>query len=167
MLAAALTVLAAGGLNAGSAHVLQQYNEVDFRVRGVGLGSGLTAVVRKFGKPKSRKQEKITDDTCSPPHSVLTLTYEGITFELDGDLRGRGFEVVSIEATTPELLITPGIRIGMNEKQVRFKLQTPQEENDEGGMHRLFYVTRGNDGGASLYFRNGKVVKVFWTYTLC
>jgi hypothetical protein len=165
LLTATIILLGTVGFSASSSP--RKLNEVDLRVGNVGLGSSLSAVVRKFGKPLSRTQEKVTDEICTSAYSTLTLAYEGITFRLDGDLRGRNFEVVSIEVTSAERLIAPGIRIGMNQKQVRLRLPPPVEERDQDGMHVLLYVTRGNDGSASLDFQDEKLVKVSWTYTLC
>ena len=148
-------------------HATQEPAEVNLRVRGVGLGSSQAAVLRRFGKPLSRKREKVTEETCGPAHSDLTLRYEGIVFSFEGDLRGRRFEVVSVEVTSPKLIITPAMKIGLTEKQVRARLGSPWETRDESGLHKLVYTTRGNDGGAVLSFEQGKLVNVYWQYTLC
>lgn len=141
--------------------------EVNFRLHGIGLGSSRALVLRRLGSPLSMRSEKIEDDTCGPPHISLKLTYEGALFELSGDLPGRNFEVVSIEVTSPRVLIAPGIKIGMTEKEIRSKLGAPWQVSDESGVRILNYVTRGNDGGAALNFLNGRLVKVQWQYTLC
>ncbi|HSS21803.1 MAG TPA: hypothetical protein VLL54_17150 [Pyrinomonadaceae bacterium] len=162
-----LLALFCGTVGSLSGHASQKFNEVSLRVRGVGLGSSQAAVLRRFGKPLSRKQETITDETCSPRHTDLTLTYEGMTFKLEGDVRDRKFEVVSIELTSKKVVISPKIEIGFTEKQVRIRLGAPNEAQDEPGLRKLFYVTKGNDGSAVLSFERGKLVKVYWQYTLC
>ena len=142
--------------------------EVNFRVKGVGLGSSYAVVLRQLGRPVSSKREKILDDTCDSPHTSLWLSYKGAVVELRGDLAGRNFDVVSMEVTSSSLLITPGIKIGMTEQDVRSKLGgAPWRVMNESGFRILDYVTKGNDGGARLYFREGRLVKVHWNYTLC
>jgi hypothetical protein len=145
-----------------------QLTEVDFRVKGVALGSSYAVVLGRLGRPVSSKREKILDDTCDSPHTSLWLSYKDAVVELRGDLAGRNFYVVSMEVTSPRLLITPGIKIGMTEADARSKLGgEPWRVMDESGLRILDYVTKGNDGGARLYFRYGRLVKVHWNYTLC
>ena len=157
----------AGILSIGNAQVPDKFNEVDFRVKSVALGSGYSRVLRNFGKPTSVAQEKITDETCGPAHTSLRLIYDGLTTELIGDIRGRDFKVVTMEVRSPKFHVGPGVRIGMSEKVVRAKLGGPWQEKSESGFRILDYVTKGNDGGASLYFREGLLVKILWEYTLC
>jgi hypothetical protein len=95
------------------------------------------------------------------------LNYDGLTTELNGDIRGRDFKVVSMEVSSAELLVTPGIKIGMREKALRAKLGSPWRETNEAGFRILDYVTKGNDGGARLYFREGRLAKILWEYTAC
>ena len=143
--------------------------EVELRVQGIGLGSSYALVLRQFGRPLANKREKIVDEheVCGPSYTSLHLSYEGTVIELRGDLRGRNFKVVSMEVTSPELLIAPGIKIGMNEKEVRSKLGVPFQERSESGFHILNYATKGNDGGAGFHFVGGRLLKVEWQYTLC
>jgi hypothetical protein len=103
---------------------------------------------------------------CGPPYTSLRLKYPGLVIRLDGDIRGRDFRVVSVEVNSPQLLLSP-VRIGMSEKEVRTRLGSPWRETNESGFRILDYVTKGNDGGAGLYFRAGKLMKVRWEWTLC
>jgi hypothetical protein len=148
------------------AQKLEAFNEVDFRVRNVGLGTSYSTVLSKFGKPLVLKREKIFDDTCGPPHTSLRIKYAGLVIRLDGDIRGRDFTVVSIEIISRQIPISP-VRIGMSEREVRSILATPWQETNESGLRVLSYVTKGNDGGARLYFRAGKLMKIHWEATLC
>lgn len=150
--------------------VSQSATEVDFRVKGVGLGSSHAHVLRQLGKPISSKREKVIDEfeACGPSYTSLRLHYDGAVLELNGDLKGQNFRVVDIEITSPKFLIAPGLRIGMTEAEARSKLGgTPWQETTDAGFRVLSYVTKGNDGGAGLYFRNGRLVKVLWNYTAC
>ena len=141
--------------------------EVDFRVHRVGLGSSYALVLRRFGDPLSSKREKILSEDCGPPYTSLELKYNGALIVLMGDLRGRNFEVVSMEVTSPQLHISPGIKIGITEREARSKLGSPWQERNESGSHILNYVTKGNEGGAALHFVSGRLAKVQWNYTLC
>ena len=125
-------------------------------------------VLRQLGRPISSTREKVVSDgTCGPSYTSLQLNYKGAVVELHGDLRGRKLEVVSMEITSPQFLIMPGVKIGMTEQQVISKLGKPQEGMWELGVRRLTYVTKGNDGGAVLHFRDDRLEKVYWSYTLC
>ena len=147
-----------------------QYTEVDLRIKSVGLGTSHALVLRHLGRPAASKRERILDpeEVCGPSYTLLVLRYEGAVIELNGDLNGRNFEVVSIEVTSPKFLIAPGIKIGMTEEQARSKIDGPPAEvRTDSGSRILIYVTKENLGGASLYFRKGRLVKVGWGYTMC
>jgi len=96
----------------------------------------------------------------------VKLEVPGVVIRLEGDIRGRDFRVVSVEVNSPQLLVSP-VRIGMTEKEVRSRLGSPWQERNESGFRILNYVTKGNDGGAGLYFSAGKLMKVHWEATLC
>ena len=142
-------------------------NELDLRIRNVGLGSRYSTVVRQFGKPLTLEQEKILDDPCGgDPYTALTLKYAGFVMDLRGDVRGRHFTVVSLEINSPQKAMFP-VQLGMTEKAVRSLLGSPWQESRESGFHILNYVTKGNDGGVLLYFRTGKLSKIHSQLTLC
>ena len=144
-------------------------NEVDFRVKGVGLGSSYALVLRQLGRPLSSKREKIGDyeGLCGGSYTSLQLRYQGVGIELMGDLRGRDFQVITMEVTSSKILIAPGLKIGMTEAEMRSKIGAPFQEKTESGFRILNYVTKGNEGAAGLYIRDGRLVKVQWDYTLC
>lgn len=141
--------------------------EVNLSVKGVKFDTSYANVRRRFGKPLYVEIEKSFDETCGPPSSRMTLRYSGLVIELQGNIEGRDFRVVSVDVSTPKWLIAPGLRVGMNEREVRARLGQPYEEADESGLHRLAYVSKGNDGGAALYFRSGRLVRIQWEVTLC
>lgn len=149
--------------------VVNNYDEVDLRVKGIGLGSSYASVLRQFGRPLSTKREKIVDkyEVCGPAYTSLRLSYEGATVKLMGDLRWRNFEVVSMAITSPQVLIAPGIKVGMTEKEVRSKSGVPFQQRYESDVLILNYTTKGNDGGAGLHFVSGRLVRIEWEYTLC
>ncbi len=141
--------------------------EVDLTVNAVGLDTSYANVRRRLGAPQRARKVRVLDDTCSPPHTDLTLHYPGLRIELQGTLAGRNYEVVSLEVTSPRWAVAPGIRVGMDERAVRARLGMPVEEFAKGGMRRLYYVTKGNLGGVALDFRAGRLVKIDWGHTLC
>src|SRR5713226_7298996 len=57
-------------------------SEVKLTINGVELGSALNQVRQRFGPPKSRRKESISDTTCSAPYTHLSLNYAGLTFGL-------------------------------------------------------------------------------------
>lgn len=145
-----------------------QFNEVDLRVKRVGLGSSYSQVLHQLGRPASTQREKvISDGTCGPSYTSLLLNYKGAVVELHGDLRGRTVEVVSMEITSSKFFIMPGIKVGMTEPEALAKLGKPAQGMWELGVRTLTYVTKGNDGVAVLFFRDGRLEKVYWKYTLC
>lgn len=143
--------------------------EVDFRVKGVGLGSSYAVVLRQFGRPLSSKREKVGDyeGICGGSYTSLLLRYQGVEIELMGDLRGRSFQVISMEVTSAKFLLAPGLKIGMTEEEIRSKIGAPFQERTDSGFRILNYVTKGNEGAAGLHIRDGRLVKVQWDYTLC
>jgi hypothetical protein len=145
--------------------------EVNLRIRGIGLDARYATVLRKFGKPRRAIKERILDDICTEPHTTLRLNYDGLLVRLDGDLRGRDFRAVSFEVTSRKWLVSPGIRLGSSENQVLTRLGEPLEARDETGLGSGFrvlnYVTKGNEGGVALTFRDGKLSKITWSFTLC
>ena len=147
----------------------QPFAQIDFRVKGVGLGSSHALVLRRLGRPISSKREKIPDHygICGGSYTSLRLRYQGVEIELMGDLRGRDFQVMSMEVTSSKFLIAPGLRIGMTEEEMRSKIGAPFQEKTESGFRILNYVTKDNEGGAGLYIRDGRLVKVQWDYVMC
>jgi len=143
--------------------------EINFRIKGVGLGSNLSFVRKQLGRPVSSKREKIVDEfeVCGESYTSLLLTYAGLSLEFRGDIRGRNFEVVSFEVTSPHKFSLPAIQFGMSEREVRSKLGKPWQAIADEGFHVLSYVTKGNDGGSDLYFSRGKLVKIVSGYVMC
>lgn len=79
--------------------------EVDLTVNAIGLDTSYANVRRRLGAPQRARRVRVLDDTCSPPHSDLTLYYPGLKIELQGTLAGRNYEVVSLEVTSPRWAI--------------------------------------------------------------
>ena len=157
----------AGGADRSSKLNRLRPSKVKLRIRGIGLGSTLNQVLHRFGMPKSRRQESISDTTCGPSYTQLSLDYSGLRFRLEGSLEGSRFRVVSVQVSNSRWIVLPALRVGMKEDKVRRKLGVPAGESDEAGFHRLHYVNRGNDGFAVFHFREGTLTKIEWEKSLC
>ena len=144
-----------------------KFTEVDLKVQAVGLGTSYTNARRRLGKPQRTRRQRVLDETCGPPYTRMTLFYPGMSLELHGTLNGRAFKVISVEVTSPVWMVEPGIRIGMEERVVRKRLGVPANEEAEAGLRRLYYSTKGDDGGVMLEFRASKLMRMQWSYSLC
>ena len=146
----------------------QKYREVDLRVNGVGSGTSYATVVRKFGKPLRSKKERFTaDNACSgEAETHLTLFYSGLEITFLGDGKGRDLEVYSLELMSKKWLAS-GVSIGATANDVLKKFGEPNSKEEKSGETVFYYVTKDNLGGVNFYFRNGKLVRVGMTETLC
>jgi hypothetical protein len=138
--------------------------EIDLRIKGVGLGTPQSIILRRLGKPLQIKKGKF--DPCGGDVTV-TRRYSGLVIELLGDGNERNFTVVSIELTSSKWSVARGIRVGAEAKDVIKKFGEPLEKVMKSGLERWSYVNKGNDGFAGFYFRNNKLVKVEWESALC
>jgi len=135
---------------------------VRLSVATVRLGSSYSLVMAHLGRPTSDTTRR--DDSMGSVETVRTIEYPGLTVTLH-KMR-RVFRVVSIDVTSSDWLVAPGVRIGFDAKQVGAKLGTPYEESNEGTRHRYHYLNAGGDGWALLEFENNKLVAVHWSYDL-
>ena len=142
-------------------------NEVNLKIKSVGLDAPYANVLRRLGRPQKIRRVKNLDETCGDPSTIMTLYYPGLIVTLEGPLSGRNLRVVSFESTSSSWTVSPGIRMGIGERRVKAKLGTSAEEADESGLHKLYYEIKNGPGTAVLYFRAGRLVKVEWGYTLC
>jgi hypothetical protein len=136
--------------------------QVSLSVKTVRLGSSYSLVRAHLGRPTSDTTRR--DDSMGSIETVRTLQYRGVTVTLY-EMR-REFRVASIDVTSSDWLVAPGLRIGLDAKQVIAKLGAPSEESDEGTRHRYHYLNAGGDGWALLEFENNKLVRVRWSYDL-
>lgn len=138
--------------------------EIDLRINGVGLGTSHSRVLRQLGKPLHTERGGFNE--CGNDITI-TLHYPGLVIELLGDGKGQNFIVFSIELTSSKWSVASGISVGANAKDVQAKFGQPLEKRLESGVESWSYVNKGNDGFAGFYFRDKKLVKVVWEYTIC
>lgn len=141
--------------------------EVDLKIKGVGLDTSYSTVIRQLGKPLRKQQRKSLDDPCfDSPVTFMTLRYSGLIIGLLGDGNGRNFKVTSIEVTSSKWSVASEISVGADVKDVRARFGQPSRTEKESGLQLLHYVHKG-DGGATFYFRANKLVKVAWNLSSC
>jgi hypothetical protein len=150
-----------------SAQISVSFTDVHFRVRNVGLGDSHATVLRRLGKPQATKHEEILDATCGPAHTLVRLIYKGGQVVLNGDLSGRNLKVVSIEIASPQLLVEPGVRVGMSEKEVLSKLGPPSMVYAESEFRILDYFNNKTYISGQFYFREDRLTKVLLEYVDC
>jgi hypothetical protein len=134
---------------------------LDLKIKGVEIGTPYSTVIRKLGKPLSRKESSGFPCDDGP---MLTLHYLGLTIKLIEDNNGRNFFVASMEVTSPKWIISE-TAIGESIKDVQRKFGKNNKMRKEKGLENLPYFIK--DGYANFYFRNKKLVKVAWELNAC
>ena len=139
--------------------------EVDLKINNVGLGTSYETVVKNLGKPLKSKKARIPEP-CGydeDTYTELILSYPGITFELLSDKDGRNIRVISVKFTAGSKWAVSGLKIGATRKETIDKLGKSTYTDKSG----LGYINKGNAGGASFNFKNGKLISVEWGYEMC
>lgn len=134
---------------------------IDLQVNGVGVYTPYSTVVQKLGKPLSEK--KGGDFPCNEG-GALTLRYKGLIVKLIEANDGTGFIVGSISITSAEWSIS-GVNIGASIKDIQTRFGQSEVETKESGLENLSYGMA--EGFADFYFRNNKLVKVYWEFNIC
>jgi hypothetical protein len=128
---------------------------IDFNIKGIRLGDMESDVLQKLGKPTSRRVKKV--DYCGI-NEFLELGYSGLKFKLDRS-NGKGWFVLEIIVTSPNVLIDPGVKIGDERNLLLEKFGEPFTETQDGNNSDLYYVTRDDDN-ADFSVHDNKVVGV-------
>jgi hypothetical protein len=146
----------------------EKLREVDLRVSGVSSGTPYSAVLRNLGQPLRRKVTRTAASlSCSgAAETDIRLSYSGLHISFLGGGRGRNLKVYSIEVSSPKWTAS-GTRIGASGEDVEAKFGAPISKAEESGETVFHYVTKGNLGMVNFHFRNGKLIKVEMTETLC
>ena len=146
----------------------KRLQEVDLRINGIASGSSYSSIVRKLGKPLSRRTEKSAAlNSCSgKDETFVTLKYEGLGIRLLGDGRGRKLSVFSMDVSSEKWLAS-GARLGDSTYQVRKRFGKPVSQAILSGKLIFYYVTPGNLGGVNFEFKKKKLVRIKMNETLC
>ncbi len=141
----------------------------EFKINGVGSGTAYSTVIKKFGKPKQRKTEKVKASlACSNQNEThLTLNYSGLVIELLGIGKGGDLTVVSIEITSSKWIITPRISVGANMQDVKAKIGQPNEQSGNESETIFYYAPKNYIGIVNFEFQKNKLVRILMKDTLC
>jgi len=134
---------------------------IDLQVNGVGVYTSYSTVVQKLGKPLSEK--KGGEFPCGNDET-LTLRYKGLIVRLIEANDGTGFIVGSVSITSAKWSIS-GVNIGASIKDIQTRFGQSEVETKESGLENLSYGMA--EGFADFYFRNNKLVKVYWEFNIC
>jgi len=137
-----------------------QLNRTEIKVNNVRLNAAFADVIHRLGEPQRAQREKASGKSCGPPHTELTLYYQGLKVELYGTLTGRNFRVVSIEITSLDWETARGIRVGMEEIAARERLGKPEIDYADSGGRGLIYKVKGDSAVAALIIKGGRLVSI-------
>ena len=135
------------------------------KVNGVGLDATYAEVVRKLGKPTRQVTDKNLDE-CTGSH-IRTLYYPGLKIELF-DAEKNVYKVFSFEITSAKWDVS-GSKLGDSSAKVQKLFGTRGRSSEKDGAETIWYYEMNEDapGLSNFHFRNGKLSKVQFGYTMC
>ena len=133
---------------------------VDFKIKGVGIGTSYQMVLGRLGEPLTNT--KSGTNPCGGKRRMIH--YSGLTIKFDEDESKQNI-VIFIEVTSPKWEISPGISVGSSLRTVRTKFGRPNELLKRSGFDTVTYLD--GDGAVTFYFRNKKLVKATRDLNLC
>lgn len=133
---------------------------IDLQVNGVGVYAAEATVIKKLGKPLSRKKG---DFPCDEGGATI-LRYKGLTISLIEANDGTGFIVGSINVTSANWSIS-NVSVGADIKDIQKRFGQSETETEMSGLKKLSYGMA--EGFAYFYFRNNKLIKVYWEFNIC
>jgi hypothetical protein len=133
----------------------------DLTIKGIGLDSNDKDVIKKLGKPRSRKS--IGFYNCEETKAIF---YKGLEMSLAENTETKNWEVYQIELTSSNFQLDSGIKIGDSIESIKQKIGKDFSERKEKSITELDYYD-GNYGWATFYFRNNKLEKINWLYNFC
>jgi hypothetical protein len=147
----------------------QVVNPARVRVKGVGLDSTYGQVVKALGKPVMDGKPK--EEGCIGGLEK-NVEYSGLSFYfMDGDSKGgKTFEVKAFEVTSAKWIVS-GVKVGDTEAVVRRKFgrkYTVKTDPDTKEKSWSYEFGENEDPGwTTVYFKNGKVVKISAAHMVC
>lgn len=139
--------------------------DIDFEIKGVGIGTSEVDVLQKLGKPLQSKKIGI-DEVCAGEFQK-TLHYSGVAFGLSSDDNGQNYSVISVEVTSSEWMDDSMIKIGVDVKEVEAAFDQPNLKESDEKQTIFYYTLRRHEGGAKLYFQNNKLTRISWALNFC
>ena len=148
----------------------QTVNPAKVRINGgIGLDSTYAQVVKLLGKPV--RETKPQNEECTGGHEK-TVKYAGLEFYfMDGPSKyGKTYMVMSFDVSSSEYMVS-GVKMGDSEAVVRRKFGRPGSIDKDAarGETSWTYPIGDNDGPGrtTVTFKNGKVVSIGSSYTVC
>jgi len=148
----------------------QTANPAKVKINGIiGLDSTYAQVVKAFGKPV--KETKPQAEECTGGHEK-TVKYAGLeVYFMDGSSKnGKTYEAMSFDVSSPKYTVS-GVKIGDSEAIVRRKFGSrfTVDKDAEKGEKTWHYEIgeRDGPGWTTVTFKNGKVVSIGSSYTVC
>jgi hypothetical protein len=142
-------------------------DEIELKIKGVGLSSTLATVKSELGKPISEEKIKADNNCSANGEQLLKLTYSGLEIRLSED-NSKTFKVIAMRLTSAKWKYTNGITIGSTQKQVVVKFGPPEYIFSTSPKMTTFnYIHKGQDLSANFIFRNKKLVTVEWSKNGC
>ena len=133
---------------------------IDLQVNGVGVYTTEATVIKKLGKPLSRKKG---DFPCDEGGAII-LRYKGLIIRLIEANNEKGFIVGSVSVTSANRSVS-SVKIGTGIKDIQTRFGQSEAETEKSGLKKLSYGM--TEGFAYFYFRNNKLVKVYWEFNIC
>lgn len=135
------------------------------KLKGIGLGSDYSEVIKALGKPKIETTAE--GDECHGG-KLRTLVYDGMTLELSEPSEPETeYYVVSMGISTAKWQPF-GIKIGATQTAVKRKLGNPtsQETDADTGERIWYFEESGGPSYTNFYFKNGKLIRIY-TFYIC
>ena len=149
---------------AGSAYAQSSLPEGP-KVNGIGLGAKYADAVRTLGKP-TRDITNRTVDECSGSR-IRVLHYPGLKVELFDAVRNQ-YTVFAFEVTSPKWSVS-GTKVGDTTAAVQRLFGTNGRTVEKEGAETVWYyeMSEAAPGSSNFHFRNGKLSKIYFGYTMC
>lgn len=135
------------------------------KVNGLGLDAKYGDVIRKLGKPTRQVTTRYVDE-CTGSHT-RTLYYPGLKVELS-DSEKNVYKVFAVEVTTSKWDVS-GSKVGDPSTRIEKLFGTRGRNSEKEGAETIWYydMSEAAPGLSNFYFRNGKLTKIYFGYTMC
>ena len=135
------------------------------RVNGLGLDAKYSEVIRKLGKPTRDVTDRSINE-CTGSR-LRTLYYPGLKVELF-DAETDLFKVFAFEVTSSKWDVS-GSRVGDSTAAVQKLFGTRGRKVEKVGAGTVWYYEMNEEapGLSNFHFRNGKLAKIYFGYTMC
>lgn len=145
--------------------------DIDFEIKGIGIGTSEAEVLQKLGKPLQSKKSSI-DEVCAGEFQK-TLRYSGLAFGLSSDDEGRNYSVIAVDVTSSKWMEESIFKLGADARDVETAFDEPTLFNQptlketDGGQTIFYYTLRRHEGGAKIFFQNNKLTRISWSLNFC